>query len=171
MTITTLDELLEDELKDLYSAEQQLLEALPGMASGAESRDLRAALEEHLGQTRTHLERIEEICRDLKIEPQGHACAGMQGLVREAEEVIRSQMGSEPKQAALIGAAQRVEHYEIAAYGTARAHARQLGYLKAFDILTQTLNEEKETDQKLTRLAENRVNVRAAMSDARESSS
>jgi ferritin-like metal-binding protein YciE len=88
----------------------------------------------------------------------------MEGLIKEGEEVLNSDMGSEPRQAALIGAAQRAEHYEIAAYGTARAHARQLGYLKAFDLLTQTLDEEKDTDQKLTQLAENRVNVQAAMS-------
>src|SRR5215216_5661809 len=164
MKITTLDQLLEDELKDIYSAEHQLLKALPEMAQATESKDLRASFEKHLEQTQTHLQRIEEICRDLKIEPSGKTCAGMGGLIKEGEEVIQSDMESEPKQAALIGAAQRVEHYEIAAYGTARAHAKQLGYVKAFDVLTQTLNEEKETDQKLTQFAENRANVKAAMS-------
>lgn len=164
MKITGLDQLLEDELKDIYSAENQLLKALPKMAGAAESKDLRAAFEKHLEQTQTHVQRIEEICRDLKIEPSGKTCAGMGGLLKEGEEVLESDMDSEPKQAALIGAAQRVEHYEIAAYGTARAHAKQLGYVKAFDVLTQTLNEEKETDQKLTQLAENRANVEAAMS-------
>ena len=164
MKITTLDQLLEDELKDIYSAENQLLKALPVMAQAAESNDLRASFEKHLEQTETHLQRIEEICRDLKIEPSGKTCVGMGGLIKESEEVIQSDMESEPKQAALIGAAQRVEHYEIAAYGTARAHAKQLGYVKAFDVLTQTLNEEKETDQKLTQFAENRANVKAAMS-------
>jgi len=88
----------------------------------------------------------------------------MEGLIKEGEEIIQSDAESEPKQAALIGAAQRVEHYEIAAYGTARAHARQLGYLKAVELLTKTLDEEKETDKKLTKVAENRVNVKAAMS-------
>jgi ferritin-like metal-binding protein YciE len=125
-------------------------------------QDLRASFE-HLDQTQTHVERIEEICRDLKIEPSGKTCAGMGGLIKEGEEVIESDMESEPKQAALIGAAQRVEHYEIAAYGTARAHAKQLGYVKAFEVLTQTLNEEKDTDQRLTQLAENRANVKAAI--------
>jgi ferritin-like metal-binding protein YciE len=134
------------------------------MAQGAESKDLRAAFERHLEQTKVHVQRIEEICNDLKINPRGKNCAGMEGLIKEGEEVLHSDMEPEPKQAALIGAAQRVEHYEIAAYGTARAHARQLGYLKAFDLLTQTLDEEKDTDQKLTKLAENRVNVKAAMS-------
>jgi len=164
MKITTLDELIQDELQDIYSAEMQLTKALPKIARGTESKDLRAAFEKHLDQTRVHVQRIEEICNDLKITPLGKVCAGMEGLIKEGEEVLESDMEAEPKQAALIGAAQRVEHYEIAAYGTARAHARQLGYLKAVDLLGQTLEEEKEADQKLTQLAENRVNVKAAMS-------
>ena len=164
MKITNLEQLLEDELKDLYSAENQLLKALPTMAEAAESKDLRASFEKHLEQTHIHVQRIEEICRDLKSEPSGKTCAGMAGLIKEGEEVIESEMESEPKQAALIGAAQRVEHYEIAAYGTARAHAKQLGYVRAYEVLTQTLNEEKDVDQKLTQLAENRTNVKAAMS-------
>lgn len=163
MKITNLEQLLEDELKDLYSAENQLLKALPNMAEAAGSRDLRAAFEKHLEQTQTHVQRIEEICRDLKVEPSGKTCAGMGGLIKEGEEVLESDMEAEPKQAALIGAAQRVEHYEIAAYGTARAHAKQLGYVKAFEVLTQTLNEEKETDQRLTHFAENQANVKAAI--------
>jgi Uncharacterized protein conserved in bacteria len=164
MKVTTLDELLEDELKDIYSAETQLIKALPNMAKAAESNDLRAAFEKHWEQTRVHAERIEEICGDLKTTPHGKNCAGMKGLIKEGEEIIQSDAESEPKQAALIGAAQRVEHYEIAAYGTARAHARQLGYLKAVELLSKTLDEEKETDKKLTKVAENRVNVKAAMS-------
>ena len=163
MKITNLEQLLEDELKDIYSAENQLLKALPQMAQAAESKDLRASFEKHIEQTLSHVERIEEICRDLKIEPSGKTCAGMGGLIKEGEEVIESDMESEPKQAALIGAAQRVEHYEIAAYGTARAHAKQLGFVKAYEVLTQTLNEEKDTDQKLTHLAENRANIKAAI--------
>jgi ferritin-like metal-binding protein YciE len=164
MKTVTLAELLEDELKDLYSTETQLVDALPKMAKAAESKDLRAAFENHLGQTRLHVQRIEEICSDLKITPLGKTCKGIEGLIQEGQDVLQSDMEPEPKQAALIGAAQRVEHYEIAAYGTARAHARQLGYLKAFDLLSQMLDEEKDTDQKLTHLAENRVNVKAAMS-------
>jgi ferritin-like metal-binding protein YciE len=164
MKVRTLDELLEDELKDIYSAETQLIKALPQMAQAAESNDLRAAFEKHLEQTRVHAQRIEEICNDLKSTPLGKKSAGMEGLIKESEEIIQSDTESEPKQAALIGAVQRVEHYEIAVYGTARAHARQLGYLKAVDLLGQTLEEEKETDKKLTKVAENRVNVKAAMS-------
>lgn len=170
MKIATLAELLEDELKDIYSAEQQIVDALPKMAAAAESEDLRASFEEHLEQSRVHIQRVEEICTDLKISPVGEHCKGMEGLIEEGRKVIESDMESEPKQAALIGAAQRVEHYEIAAYGTARAHARQLGYVKAFEALTKTLDEEKDTDQKLTRLAENRVNVKAAMGSESTSS-
>ncbi len=165
MKITTLDELFEDELRDIYNAETQLVNALPKLAKVADSKDLRAAFEKHLEQTRVHAQRVEDICKDLKIKPAGKVCAGMQGVIKEGEEVLRSDMEVEPKQAALIGAAQRAEHYEIAAYGTARAHARQLGYLKAFDLLSKTLQEEKEADRKLTHLAENRVNVKAAMSN------
>ena len=164
MKATTLDELLEHELKDLYSAETQLIEALPKLVNAAESKDLRAAFEKHLEQTRVHARRIEQICSDLKISPLGKTCAGMEGLIREGNEIIEGHEDSQSKQAALIGAAQRVEHYEIAAYGTARAHARQLGYLKAVELLGQTLEEEKEADKKLTQVAENRVNVKAAMS-------
>jgi ferritin-like metal-binding protein YciE len=163
MKITTLDELIHDELQDIYSAETQIIEALPKMAKAAESKDLRAAFEKHLEQSRVHAQRIEDICNDLKITPSGKTCKGVEGLIKEGDEVMKSDMESEPKQAALIGAAQRVEHYEIAAYGTARAHARQLGYLKAVELLGQTLDEEKDTDQKLTHLAMNRVNVKAAM--------
>src|SRR5690242_11542824 len=117
MKATTLDELLEDELKDLYSAETQLIEALPKMAKAAESNDLRTAFETHLEETRRHAERLAEICNDLKIDPNGKKCEGMAGLIKETDEIIQSGAGAETKQAALIGAAQRAEHYEIAAYG------------------------------------------------------
>src|SRR5687768_25710 len=110
MKITNLEQLLEDELKDLYSAENQLLKALPAMAEAAESKDLRASFEKHLQQTQTHVQRIEEISSDLKVGPSGRTCAGMGGLLKEGEEIIQSDMEPEPKQAALIGAAQRVEH-------------------------------------------------------------
>jgi ferritin-like metal-binding protein YciE len=165
MTITTLDEVLADELKDIYSAENQLIKALPKMAKAVESNDLRKAFEKHLEQTRVHAQRIEEICSDLSIKPRGKKCVGMEGLIEEGREVLQSHADPIPLQAALIGAAQRVEHYEIAAYGTARAHAKQLGYLKAVNLLGQTLEEEKQTDELLTKLAENRINVKAAMSD------
>ena len=164
MRITTLEELLTDELKDIYSAENQLIKALPKMAKAAESSDLRKAFEKHLEQTRVHAQRIDEICGDLNVKPGGKKCLGMEGLIEEGKEVLQSDAEPEPLQAALIGAAQRVEHYEIAAYGTVRAHAKQLGYMKAVDLLGQTLEEEKQTDELLTKLAENRINVKAAMS-------
>ena len=165
MKITTLDDVLIDELKDLYSAENQLIKALPKMAKASKSDDLRQAFEKHLEQTRLHVERIEEICGDLKIKPRGRKCVGMEGLIEEGREVLETHSDPVPLQAALIGAAQRVEHYEIAAYGTARAHAKQLGYLKAVDLLGKTLAEEKQADELLTKLAENRINVKAAMSE------
>ncbi len=166
MKISTLEDLLTDELKDIYSAENQLIKTLPKMAKAAESSDLRNAFEKHLEQTRTHAQRIEQICSDLDVRPGGKKCMGMEGLVEEGKEVLQEDMEKEPRQAALIGAAQRVEHYEIAAYGTAMAHAKQLGYMKVVDLLGKTLEEEKLADELLTTIAENRVNVKAAMGTA-----
>lgn len=165
MKITTLEELLVDELKDIYSAENQLIKALPKMAKAAQAEDLRNAFEHHLAQTRTHAKRIEDLCADLNIKPGGKKCLGMEGLLEEGNEIL-SEAKNESLEAGLIGAAQRVEHYEIAAYGTARAHARQLGYMKAAEILGETLEEEKEANRLLTELAENEINVQAAMSSA-----
>jgi ferritin-like metal-binding protein YciE len=165
MTMTSLEELLNDELKDLYSAESQIIKALPKMAEAATSNDLVRAFEEHLEQTHRHVERIEQACEQLNVKPRGKKCAGMEGVIEEGKEALKESMESDVRDAALIGAAQRVEHYEIAAYGTARAHARQLGLTNVADILSQTLEEEKRTDQKLTGLAENRVNVQAAMGE------
>jgi ferritin-like metal-binding protein YciE len=166
MKVTNLENLLADELKDIYSAENQLIKALPKMARAAASEDLRAAFESHLQQTRTHAERIERICDELNLKPKGKKCLGMEGLLEEGKEVLTSDGEPDAIEAALIGAAQRVEHYEIASYGTARAHARQLGYMKAAEVLGQTLEEEKQTDLHLTELAQNQVNVQAAMSHA-----
>jgi ferritin-like metal-binding protein YciE len=162
MKIKNLDDVLTDELKDIYSAEQQLIRALPKMAKAADG-ELRNAFENHLVQTRIQSDRIQAICDQLNISPKGKKCAGMAGLIKEGEEVLASDSSPDSLKAALIGAAQRVEHYEIAAYGTARTHARQLGYISTVNLLEQTLEEEKETDQKLTSLAENNVNVKAAM--------
>jgi ferritin-like metal-binding protein YciE len=163
MKITTLEGLLVDELKDIYSAETQMIKALPRLAEAAESNDLRAAFKEHLEQTRGHAVHIEQICEKLKAKPGGKKCLGMEGLIKEAEELVNGGLEGEILEAALIGAAQRVEHYEIAAYGTAHAHARQLGFMNVADLLGLILEEEKKTDQRLTSLAENKVNVQAAM--------
>jgi ferritin-like metal-binding protein YciE len=164
MKIATLEDLLADELKDLYSAENQLIKALPKMAKAADSDDLRTALEDHLEQTRTHATRIEQICNEMSIKPGGKKCVGMEGLIEEGKELLQEDVEPEPLAAGLIGAAQRVEHYEIAAYGTARAHAQQLGLTKVADLLNQTLEEEKKANELLTQLAENQINVQAAMS-------
>jgi ferritin-like metal-binding protein YciE len=165
MKITTLEDLLVDELKDIYSAENQLIKALPKMAKATQAEDLRNAFEHHLEQTRTHVTRIEQICADLNIKPGGKKCKGMEGLLEEGNEILEDAQ-NEPLEAGLVGAAQRVEHYEIAAYGTARAHARQLGYMKAAEILGETLEEEKEANRILTELAENEINVQAAMASS-----
>jgi len=163
MKITSLESLLEDELKDIYSAENQLIKAMPKLIKAADSNDLRAIFEEHLKQTHSQVERLEEICRKLDTNPKGKKCMGMEGLIDEAVELLKSDGEAEPLEAGLIGAAQRIEHYEIAAYGTARAHARQLGYVEAVKLLSQTLEEEKLADEKLTQIAQNKVNVQAAM--------
>jgi ferritin-like metal-binding protein YciE len=164
MKLMSLEELLTDELKDLYSAENQLVKALPKMAKATESQDLRRALEHHLEQTRNQVRRIEQICNELSIKPGGKKCVGMEGIIEEGKELLQAKAEPDTLDAALIGAAQKVEHYEISAYGTARAHARQLGFMKAADLLGETLAEEEQADEKLTMLAENMVNVQAAMS-------
>ena len=163
MKITSLEDLLADELKDLYSAENQLVKALPKMARAVDSQDLRSVFEEHLKQTEKHVERLERICKKLDISPKGKKCMGMEGLIAEGMEVHNHEGESGPLEAGIIGAAQRVEHYEIAAYGTARAHARQLGFIEIANLLGKTLDEEKGADHKLTKIAENQVNVQAAM--------
>ena len=147
-----LKELYVDELKDLYSAENQLVKALPKMAKAAASEELRQGFEEHLEQTKDHVARLEKIFKALDESPKGKKCIGMEGLVKEGSEAIAEDFEDAVKDAALIGAAQRVEHYEIAAYGTASAFARILGESEHVSLLEQTLEEEKETDQKLTEL-------------------
>src|SRR5512140_1740359 len=122
MKMQNLNDVLTDELKDIYSAENQIIKALPKMAKASEGQ-LRDAFQQHLEQTRTHAQRIEQICQELNITPKGKKCEGMEGLIGEGSEVLATDGSEEAKEAALIGAAQRVEHYEIAAYGTARTHA------------------------------------------------
>jgi ferritin-like metal-binding protein YciE len=156
----TLMELFVDELKDLYSAETQLIKALPKMAKAATSDDLRAGFEHHLEQTKEHARRIEEIFAELGEKPTGKKCRGMEGLMGEGKDMMDKFEG-DLLDAALISAAQRVEHYEIAAYGTVRTHAEILAQDRAVELLAETLEEEKETDQKLTELAST-INVEAA---------
>ena len=156
-----LEELLIDELKDLYSAESQIIKALPKMAKAANSPDLRRAFERHLEETRNHVERLDQIGEELEAKMTGKKCHGMEGLLEEGKEIMSEDLEENALDAGLIGAAQKVEHYEIAAYGTARAHAEMLGYTKVARLLQQTLNEEGATDKKLTQLAENIINVEA----------
>lgn len=161
MEINSLRELYVDQLRDLYDAENQLIKALPKMAKEATSDELRQGIEEHLEQTRGHAERLEQIFEQLGEKPKGKKCKGMQGVIEEGSEVLKEDMEEDTKDAAIIAAAQRVEHYEIAGYGTARTYANLLDENEAAELLEETLDEEKETDQKLTELAEE-INLEAA---------
>jgi ferritin-like metal-binding protein YciE len=165
--INSLQELYVDELRDLYDAENQLTKALPKMAEGATSDELREGFKEHLEQTRGHVQRLEQIFERLGEKPKGKKCKGMEGLIKEGSEVLDEDIEEDTHDAAIIGAAQRVEHYEIAGYGTARTHAELLGRDEDVELLEQTLEEEKETDEKLTQLAGN-INVQAQESESEE---
>ncbi|HTC93078.1 MAG TPA: ferritin-like domain-containing protein [Terriglobales bacterium] len=160
MKLENLNELLVEQLQDLYSAEDQITEALPKMAEAASSPELRRAFEEHLRQTEGHIERLEKCFESLNQEAEAKKCKGMQGLLKEGEEMMDEATEPEVLDAGLIAAAQRVEHYEIAAYGCARTYAQLLGLSDVANYLQQTLDEEKATDQKLTNLAES-INVEA----------
>jgi ferritin-like metal-binding protein YciE len=155
-----LRELYIDELKDLYNAENQLVKALPKMAKAAASEELRGGFEEHLEQTKGHVERLENIFKQLDESPKGKKCKGMEGLIEEGSEVMEEGYEDGLLDAALIGAAQRVEHYEMAGYGTVVAFAQELGEDEHASLLTETLNEEKETDEKLSKLAK-QINAKA----------
>lgn len=157
-----LEELLVDELKDIYSAENQIIKALPRMAKAASSPELKRAFERHLEETRRQVERLDQIGQTLDVKLTGKKCKGMEGLIEEGKEIMEEDFDENAIDAGLIGAAQKVEHYEIAAYGTARTHAEMLGYSKAAKLLQQTLDEESATDKKLTQLAESIINVEAA---------
>src|ERR1700730_161287 len=156
----SLRELYIDELRDLYSAETQLVKALPKMAKGAANDQLRSAFEEHLRQTSEHVSRLEQIFEQLGEKASGKKCLGMEGLVKEGAETLKEEYGDNLKDATIIGAAQRVEHYEMAGYGTVRAFAELLGENEHVSLLEQTLEEEKQADQKLTQLAE-QINLEA----------
>jgi ferritin-like metal-binding protein YciE len=154
MKIESLRDLYLEQLQDLYNAEQQLIKALPKMAKAASSEELKAAFEEHLEKTRGHAQRIETICEGMGEKASGKKCKAMEGLVKEGGEVIDEDMVEGIKDAALIAAAQRVEHYEIAGYGCVRAYATKLGDRSAASLLEQTLDEEKEADETLNGIAE-----------------
>jgi ferritin-like metal-binding protein YciE len=160
--IKSLYDLWIQELKDLYNAETQLVDALPEMADAAESAELAQAFREHLQQTETHVDRLEKILDSLDENTRGKKCKAMQGLIKEANDFLDEDAEASIKDAGLISCAQRVEHYEIAGYGTARTFAKILGQQEAEKLLQETLNEESETDKKLTELAESNINMEAA---------
>ncbi|HVR95818.1 MAG TPA: ferritin-like domain-containing protein [Thermoanaerobaculia bacterium] len=161
MKLESLKDLYLEQLKDLYSAETQLVEALPKMAESASSPDLRKAFSDHLRQTQEHVNRLERIFSDLNESPKGHTCEGMKGLVKEGEQMVKMKGAPEVLDAGLIAAAQRVEHYEIAGYGTVRTYAELLGREEHARLLERTLQEEEEADELLTQLAETHINEEA----------
>ena len=164
MTINTLEELLVEELKDILGAEKQILTALPKMAAAASSAELRKAFEAHEKQTRRHVERLEKAFAALEVKPASKKCKGMAGLLEEGSERIEADMSEAVRDAALIAAAQRVEHYEMAAYGAARDFAKQIGRLDVAQLLQANLDEEGDTDRLLTQIAAFAVNIEAAQS-------
>jgi ferritin-like metal-binding protein YciE len=165
--INSLHELYVQQLRDLYDAENQLVKALPKLAEASNSDGLREGFEEHLEQTKEHVQRLETIFESLGEKPKGEKCKGMEGIIKEGSEVLAEDMQEDVKDAAIIAAAQRVEHYEISGYGTARTFANLLGEDEAVSLLQKTLVEEKEADSKLNQLAEN-INVEAEEAAAEE---
>jgi ferritin-like metal-binding protein YciE len=162
MELETLKDLYIHELKDLHSAEKQLVKALPKMAKAAANEDLAEGFEEHLEQTEEHVARLEKILASHDESIRGPKCKGMEGLIEEGKEMIEEEGDDDVRDAGLISAAQRVEHYEIAGYGCARTYAEELGDDTGASLLSQTLKEEKATDEKLTELAKTVINIRAA---------
>jgi ferritin-like metal-binding protein YciE len=161
MAAKTMQDLLIEELRDIYHAEKQILKALPKLARKVQSDTLRAAFEEHAEQTKGQIERLEQIFEELDTRTRGKPCEAMQGLIEEANEILEMGMAPEVTDAALIAAAQKVEHYEIASYGTLHAYAQGCGLTKVAQLLEETLNEEKNTDKKLNQLAISDVNKKA----------
>ena len=162
MELETLQDLYIYELKDLYSAEKQLVRALPKMAQAAKNEQLSAGIQKHLEQTKQHAARLEKILSSHKQSTRGAKCKGMAGIIAEGAEMIEEEADPEVKDAGLISAAQRVEHYEIAGYGTVRTYAELLGDKEAAKLLQTTLQEEEETDKELTKVAKSAINVAAA---------
>lgn len=158
----SFQDLFVEQLEDLYDAEKRLTEALPKMADAAYSSQLKQAFQQHLSETQGHVSRLESIFRQMNIDPKRETCVAMKGLISEGDEMIKAKGDADIKDAALIAAAQRVEHYEISGYGTARSFALRLGMREAAELLQQSLNEEAAADKKLTQIAEASVNVQAA---------
>jgi ferritin-like metal-binding protein YciE len=161
MKLKTIEDLLHNQVRDLYDAEKQLVKALPKLAKAASSPKLRKAFEDHLSQTKGQVARLEEVFRHLHHSPKGKTCEAMKGLIEEGEEMIEVQAEPEIRDAGLIAAAQKVEHYEIAGYGCLRTWAEQLSLGEVSRLLEETLKEEKQADELLTQIAEREVNVHA----------
>lgn len=161
MKFENLEKLFMHELKDLYSAENQILDALPRMIDRSGDEELRSALEEHLNQTQNQVDRLNTIFQDLEHEPEGQECKGMKGLIEEGEEILEEDADEEVRDAGIIAAAQRVEHYEISGYGTAATYAEMLDQGRSLELLRETLGEEKAADQKLNQIAKRTVNPKA----------
>ena len=168
MQMNSLQELYVEELKDIYNAEQQILKALPKMMKAASDRELQRAFAQHEKQTQQQVKRLDRIFRELGETPRGKKCKGMEGLIEEGADLIKEKPEPEVLDAGLIAAAQRVEHYEIAAYGTVRTYAEQLGHSEHASLLQQTLDEEGETDKLLSALAESSINIEAELADEEE---
>jgi ferritin-like metal-binding protein YciE len=153
MTVNTIEKLFVDELKDLYSAETQITKALPKLAKASSSQELKTAFESHLKETEGHVERLEQIFEMLEVSPKGKTCAGMKGLLEEGKEMLEETETGAIRDVAMISAAQRVEHYEMAGYGSVRTYAELLGKNEIATLLEKTLEEEKSADSKLTKIA------------------
>jgi ferritin-like metal-binding protein YciE len=166
-SVESLEELLQDELKDIYDAEKQITKALPKMAKKASSDELRQAFEEHLQQTEQQIERLEQVFEQLEVPARGKKCEGMRGLIEEGQTMMSEADDDATRDAVMIASAQKIEHYEIAAYGTARTWANLLGKNEVAGLLEETLDEEKETDQRLTSIAES-INPEAAKGEEDE---
>jgi ferritin-like metal-binding protein YciE len=162
MELESLRDIYVEELKDLWSAENQILKALPRMAKAATHPQLKRAFQKHEKQTQQHVRRLERICRELGVSPRGKKCVGMEGLIEEGKDLIKDKPEKEVLDVGLISAAQHVEHYEMAGYGTCRTWARLLGYSTQAELLQTTLDEEQQTDLDLTSLAEASINIEAA---------
>jgi ferritin-like metal-binding protein YciE len=159
--VRNLDELFADSLKDLYDAEQQIVKALPKMINQAQSNELKQGFQEHLDVTHKQIDRLDQIFKELKMPVKGKHCKGIEGIIQEGNEMMQEMADPMVKDAALIAAAQKVEHYEIAGYGTARAYAQALGHQSIAKLLDQTADEEGQADKKLTKLAESHINAKA----------
>lgn len=165
MEMETLKDLYVDGLKDLWSAEKQIIKGLERMSKAASHPELKQAFQRHAAMTEKQVERLERICADLDVSPRGKKCVGMEGLIEEASELIKEKPNADVLDAGLIAAAQHVEHYEMAGYGCVRTYARQLGYADQANLLQTTLDEEGDTDKLLTSIAERSINIEAERAD------